>query len=152
MTDQSIIISHAPPAVDDLARLYVEAGFVTEINSAKLQQAIEGTARWYCARLEPEQPVLGTGRILTDWARYACVYDVIVAQVHQRRGIGTAIMQAILRDALQAGIDVVHLWPSKGKVPFYERLGFYTLSSEQPVMKLNKRLVSAEGVYQDNRS
>jgi len=43
-------------------------------------------------------------------------------------------MNGIIKECRELGIDSVDLWPSKGKVPFYEKLGFYALPSEQPHM------------------
>lgn len=47
-------------------------------------------------------------------------------------------MMAILHDLNSVGLDIIHLWPSKGKIAFYEHFGFMALSSEQPMMKYQK--------------
>lgn len=66
-------------------------------------------------------------------------------------GLGTHLMQRVIQDLLAYDIDTIHLWPTKGRVGFYERLGFRALSGEQPVMKLDRDLVNntLQGMYKD---
>ena len=82
--------------------------------------------------------MVAIGRCMTDWARYACIYDVIIRPDWQRQGIGSVLMRAILRDLVEADVSMFHLWPTKGKVPFYEGLGFRAASQEQPVMTIKQ--------------
>ncbi len=36
-------------------------------------------------------------------------------------------------------VDIIHLWPAKGMIAFYEQFGFVALSNEQPMMKYQKK-------------
>jgi len=115
--------------------MYRDAGWIDDPYTEKMNKAVESGSEWFVARDE-STALLGIGRIITDYARYAFIVDVIVLEGRRGKGIGTAIMNGIIKECRELGIDSVNLWPSKGKVPFYEKLGFYALPSEQPHMKL----------------
>lgn len=126
-----------PPSATELARLYKDAGWLEAPALEGMQRVLNHPSEWVVGR-NGEGRLLGMGRMLTDYARYAFLIDVIVERSYQGEGIGTAIVRALLAECESIGIDSVHLWPSKGLVPFYERLGFKALPAEQPHMKWEK--------------
>lgn len=71
---------------------------------------------------------LGVGRVIGDGARNFYLQDIYVHPDAQRRGVGTAIVDALLnwiRSTLPEGRTVtVALMAATGKEPFYERFGF----------------------------
>ena len=123
--------------------MYLAVEFIKEVDRERLDRAIRGTSRWWTGRCNTDGSMVAIGKCMTDWARYACIYDVIIRPDWQRQGIGTLLMRAILRDLVEADVSMFHLWPTKGKVPFYEGLGFRAASQEQPVMTIKKDDVRA---------
>ncbi len=140
MMHDNLIISNNPPSIDILAALYFDADWIKEADNTKLQHVIENTSRWWIAKDKTINQTFGMGRVLTDWGRCACIYDVIVFSNYQKKGIGSSIMVAILHDLNEVDIDIIHLWPAKGKIAFYERFGFAALSNEQPMMKYQRKI------------
>ncbi len=65
------------------------------------------------------QPI-GFGRAISDDAYQAAIYDVVVAPEFQRKGLGHAIMDAILSRLPPCNII---LYASPGKEGFYEKHG-----------------------------
>lgn len=65
--------------------------------------------------------LVGAGRAISDRTSYAAIFDVVVAPEYQRRGIGTRLMEHLIR-AAQAPNVILHSVP--GKEPFYAALGF----------------------------
>ena len=128
-------ITKNPPSLDTFAALYIDAGWIKKADKSKLKSIFKNTSRWWTAKEKATGQVIGMARILTDWRRYACIYDVIVSKKKRKRGVGTAIMKAMLHELAKAKIDIIHLWPTKGKIAFYRRIGFKVLSREQPMMK-----------------
>ncbi|MEH6544777.1 MAG: GNAT family N-acetyltransferase [Porticoccaceae bacterium] len=128
-------IERKPPLADELANMYQDAGWIDKPDSEKMFKAINSESEWFVAR-DSDSNLLGIGRFITDYARYAFIVDVIIKEQHRGKGVGTAIMNKIIAECRMLGIDSVNLWPSEGKVSFYERLGFYALPSSQPHMKL----------------
>ena len=78
--------------------------------------------------------LIGAGRILSDGVFHALIVDVIVLPAFQGRGVGTAIMQALLRECRDSRIHDVQLFCAAGKAPFYRRLGFRERNPEAPGM------------------
>jgi GNAT superfamily N-acetyltransferase len=109
---------------------------VFEIYYSEIERSWE--SEWFVAR-DSDSKALGVGRFISDYARYAFIVDVIVLEKHHGKGIGTALMNEIIMACRGLEVDSVNLWPSKGKVPFYEKLGFYALPSDQPHMKLGSK-------------
>jgi N-acetylglutamate synthase-like GNAT family acetyltransferase len=132
-------ITTEPPTADVIASLYLDAGWIKDVDLPKIEQIVANSSRWWVAIDNTTNLTIGVGRVLTDWSRCACIYDVIVFAKQQRKGIGTAIMQKILSDLNETDIDIIHLWPSKGMIPFYEGFGFEALSNEQPMMKYKRK-------------
>lgn len=131
-------ISNDPPTASELVALFIDAGFGKQPQEERLARAIQGTSRWWTVRDAETRDLVAVARCLTDWARYAAVYDVVVSRRRQRQGIGTALMRTLVRDLVEADIPTIHLWPTEGMIPFYEGLGFKALSSEHPVMVVKK--------------
>ena len=71
---------------------------------------------------------LGMGRVVGDGARNFYLQDVFIYPDAQRRGIGSAIVDALLnwiKSSIPAGrTATVGLMAATGKEPFYERFGF----------------------------
>lgn len=131
-------IDRETPSAVELSLLYKDAGWIEDPAPEKMEKALDHDSLWFVAR-NSDGAILGAGRIITDYARYAFIVDVIVLEACQGEGIGTRLMDAILTECHDLNIDSVNLWPSKGKVPFYERFGFYALPPDQPHMKWKGR-------------
>ncbi|MFD4670969.1 GNAT family N-acetyltransferase [Lentzea sp. NPDC058450] len=85
----------APPSVDDYLRLRQESGL-----SARTRQEAENgiNGAWASAiviHVESGDAV-GMGRVLSDGGWYFHVIDMAVLPDHQRKGIGDAILAALL--------------------------------------------------------
>jgi predicted N-acetyltransferase YhbS len=65
--------------------------------------------------------LVGAGRAISDRISYAAIFDVVVAPEYQRRGVGTEIVEQLIR-AAEAPNVILHSVP--GKEAFYARLGF----------------------------
>jgi GNAT superfamily N-acetyltransferase len=70
--------------------------------------------------------LVGMGRIVGDGALCFYIQDVIVAKSHRRRGVGTAVMEALMDFIADRAVKdtYVGLMSAVGKEPFYERFGF----------------------------
>jgi GNAT superfamily N-acetyltransferase len=72
----------------------------------------------------------GTGRlaafarVVTDGVFKALIFDVIVAPAFRGRGVGAALMDAVLAHPELRGVRHVELYCLPEMVPFYRRWGF----------------------------
>ena len=130
-----IEITQQPPSAQQLADFYIQANFISHPDAEKMQRVVDSGSEWFVARNKSLE-LVGIGRLITDYARYGFIIDVIVDKGAQGSGIGTAIMGKIIEKCHELQLDSVNLWPSKGKVSFYKKFGFVALGEDQPLMKL----------------
>jgi predicted N-acetyltransferase YhbS len=69
--------------------------------------------------------MVGFTRVISDRTYRATIWDVIVRPGHQGRGIGAALVQAVLNHPDLKTVTLFMLL-TKDQHPFYERLGFTT--------------------------
>jgi N-acetylglutamate synthase-like GNAT family acetyltransferase len=69
-----------------------------------------------------QNQLVGCGRTVDDGKYYCLIVDVIVAPTHQRRGIGTHIVQYLKQQSKDYLFCT--LTAAADKAPFYETLGF----------------------------
>ncbi|MEV6713131.1 GNAT family N-acetyltransferase [Lentzea sp. NPDC051208] len=84
-----------PPSVDDYLRLRKESG-LSERTREEAENGIDGA--WASASVIHVQSgeTAGMGRVLGDGGWYFVIIDMAVLPQHQRKGIGDAIMTALL--------------------------------------------------------
>ncbi|MFN2625413.1 MAG: GNAT family N-acetyltransferase [Mycobacteriales bacterium] len=114
----------APPPVADYLRLRREAG-LSPTTEEQARVALPGS--WAaCHVVSADGEVVGMGRVLGDGGWYFHVVDMAVLPAHQRRGIGDAILSALLdgiRAAAPPGAFVNLLADPPGR-RLYARHGF----------------------------
>lgn len=91
----------------------------------QMQQALNNSL-YTVSVVEGEQTV-GMGRLIGD-GMYYMIADIVVNPVFQKYGIGTNIMNMLLKYVEDktpvGGRSSIQLIAEKGKEPFYENLGF----------------------------
>jgi len=85
----------------------------------KLRRAFENSTA-VCFALDHNH-VIAAARALSDREYHATIYDVVVHPDYQRRGIGTRLMNELMR---QLPVWRVLLVADSEAAPFYTRLGF----------------------------
>lgn len=113
------------PPVEAYLRLRKESGLTPKTEA----QAVAGLpGSWAACHVVDEDTgeVVGMGRVLGDGGWYFHVVDMAVLPEHQRRGLGDAILQALLdriREVAPPGAWVNLLADPPGR-PLYARHGF----------------------------
>lgn len=123
MTPDYALVMQPPPLADYL-RLRAEAG----LSPRTEEQAAAGLGgAWAaCHVVHGSGEVVGMGRVLGDGGWYFHVIDMAVLPAHQRRGIGDAVLTALLgqiRAAAPPGAYVNLVADAPGR-RLYERHGF----------------------------
>lgn len=122
--DHTYRLEMKPPAVDDYLRLRRESG-LSERTRAEAENGVNGAwAACHVIHVESGE-VAGMGRVLSDGGWYFHIIDMAVLPHHQRKGIGDAIMTALLDhiDAHAPNAYVNLLADPPGR-RLYERHGF----------------------------
>jgi ribosomal protein S18 acetylase RimI-like enzyme len=115
----------AAPSVEDYLRLRIESGLSPK-TEAQAKAALPGS--WAACHVVHEDTgeVVGMGRLLGDGGWYSHVVDMAVLPEHRRRGLGDALLGALLdrvREAAPPGAYVNLLADPPGR-RLYARHGF----------------------------
>ena len=109
----------------EFCALHESVGFGS-LDEDQVADALRGSLVTY--KYVENDRTLGMGRVVGDGARNFYLQDVNIHPDAQRRGIGTAIVNALLnwiKSSIPAGRTVaVGLMAATGKEPFYEHFGF----------------------------
>jgi ribosomal protein S18 acetylase RimI-like enzyme len=127
----------ATPPVRDYLRLRQEAGLSPKTEE---QAAAALPGSWAACHVveEADDEIVGMGRLLGDGGWYFHVVDMAVLPRHQRRGLGDAVLSALLariRDLAPSGAYVNLLADPPGR-RLYERHGFTTTAPDSVGMAL----------------
>jgi GNAT superfamily N-acetyltransferase len=123
------------PTPDEYIDLTASVGWDTGSNVDGVPAAL--SASIYSVVAVDGTRAIGMARIVGDGAIYFYIQDVVVRPELQRRGVGTALMEAIMRylDAKAPAGASIGLFAADGKAPFYERWGFKPRAPGAPGMQ-----------------
>lgn len=68
--------------------------------------------------------MVGFARATGDRVFNATIWDMVVRPAYQGRGVGSLVMEELLKELDQAGIPLVTLYADPGTDGFYKRFGF----------------------------
>lgn len=118
-------LENGPPGLDDYLTLRARSG----LSRRRREQASAGLGGgWAAVRAvhEGTGSTVGMGRIIGDGGWYFHILDMAVLPEHQRRGLGDAMLRALLETVRRRAPDgafVTLLADAPGRV-LYERHGF----------------------------
>lgn len=115
----------AAPPVEDYLTLRREAGLSPKTRE-QAEAALPGGWSACHAVDRATGQVVGMGRVIGDGGWYFHVIDMAVLPLHQRRGLGDALLSALLTDVRSRapGDAYVNLLADPPGVRLYERHGF----------------------------
>ena len=119
--------------VDEYLKLRRSVGWrntAIEKTKAALQNSL------YSIVVEENESVVGMGRIVGDGGIYYYIQDVMVIPEKQHMGIGTTIMERLMRHINQVAEpgSFIALMSAEGRSKFYKRFGFSERESNAPGM------------------
>jgi ribosomal protein S18 acetylase RimI-like enzyme len=127
--------SQATPDIEALYALYQTTGWYDQnpIQIGKLAQAIGNSQLTISAYAGKK--LIGFGRVVTDGALHAMIYEMIVDPSFQRKGIGNTILQKLVEYCRKRDVRDIQLFCARGKRSFYEKLGFEARPDDAPGMQ-----------------
>ena len=78
--------------------------------------------------------LVGFGRATSDGVFRAVLWDVVVGNDYQGRGLGRRIVEALLQDPALQGVERTYLMTTNS-AGFYVQLGFTTVDSQLLMLK-----------------
>ncbi|MCK4766798.1 MAG: GNAT family N-acetyltransferase [Desulfobacula sp.] len=132
---QLIIKTIKSASMKDLILLYKEAGWWESSYDSQpefLNYIVKDSALFVGAFLGKK--LIGMGRALSDLASDAYIQDVTVKKAYRGQGIGTTIINDLIKRLRADGIDWIGLIAEKGSHGFYTRLGFHKMTDSVPLL------------------
>lgn len=102
---------------------------------AAVERSIAGS-RPYSVHVDEEQ--VAFARVVTDAATFAWICDVFVDQQHRGHGLGTWLVESILEDLADEGVQRFIL-ATKDAHEVYRRCGFVPLEGDDRWMEIDRR-------------
>lgn len=107
---------------EEVINLYEEAGWTAYTkNKDKLWQSITSSLKIYSIFVDNEFTAIA--RVLGDGITTILIQDIIVKQKYQNRGIGTALIKAILKDYKSVRQTILLCDNDKKLIDFYKKNG-----------------------------
>jgi GNAT superfamily N-acetyltransferase len=123
------------PTADQFWRLFQTTGWNDEYRLAPNELTAALQHSWYVVAVYEGEQLVGFGRMVSDLVMHAMIYDLIVAPGHQQQGIGTQILDRLVKRCREANIRDIQLFCALGKRAFYEKRGFKARPVDAPGMQ-----------------
>jgi|OpeIllAssembly_1097287.scaffolds.fasta_scaffold161435_3 GNAT superfamily N-acetyltransferase len=120
--------------VDDIVHLYKEGGWWKDTyTSTGIPTLIKGSLAFVIAIDNTTKKTIGMGRAISDGVSDAYIQDLIVLPSYREKGIGTQILQKLIKTCHSKGIHWIGLIAEPGSDPFYTTLGFTRMEHHIPM-------------------
>jgi GNAT superfamily N-acetyltransferase len=87
-----------------------------------------------------DDEIIGMGRAISDGVSDAYLQDVAVRKDMRGKGIGSALIRALIRRLKDSGIDWIGLIAERGSHHFYEKLGLFPMINAVPMLLTDNSL------------
>jgi GNAT superfamily N-acetyltransferase len=127
------LLTERPPTVAEYCKLRVGAG-LTPKDPIAAEAGLPRTLYGVCFEYRGE--AIGMGRVIGDGGVFFDVVDIAVMPDHQKKGLGKAIMDALMAYIRRTARPTawISLMAGPGVEEFYKRYGFITRGPERPGM------------------
>lgn len=137
---ENLVFKNEVPAVNQYFKLFETTGWNADyqLNKEELYQAVSNS--WYslCA-YDQNDELIGFGRLISDGVLYAFICDMIITPNYQRQGLGSTLLNKLIKHCKENEIRIVWLFSAGGKTDFYRKHGFVKRPSNAPGMQLSLR-------------
>ena len=117
-----------PDDASALTAIYDDYAWWADRDADSVRSALSETE--IAVGIEDGGDLVAAARVLTDFAYYATVFDVIVAADRREESFGEFLMAEIVEHPALQSVDGLSLLCRRGLVPFYESVGFERFEPE----------------------
>ena len=134
MVSLAVLSSPTPDQIHQIISLYRYEGWWSEETDdpERVSGIVTGSHLFIIALKEDE--IVGMGRAISDRTSDAYIQDVTVKKAYRGQGIGTTIINDLIKRLRADGIDWIGLIAEKGSHGFYTRLGFHKMPDSVPLL------------------
>lgn len=126
----------AIPTTDNYYDLFLTTGWNEEYHFTKndLEKAVKNS--WYTVSVYDFDKLIGFGRLIADGVHHALIVDLIVHPDFRNNGIGSQILDRLVKRCKEHSIRDIQLFAAKNRFGFYEKFGFMKRPFDSPGMQL----------------
>jgi len=121
-------------SIDGFWSLFESTGWNEEYRIVKEDLAKAVRNSWFEVAAYDGDHLVGYGRVVTDGVLHAMIYDLITDRDYRGAGIGSEVLERLVKECKRGGIRDVQLFCARGKREFYEKRGFHARSEDAPGM------------------
>ncbi|QYA40314.1 GNAT family N-acetyltransferase [Macrococcoides caseolyticum] len=110
--------------ITKLVEVYKSVGWMNH-NDDKVSIILKNSTHIVIAKLDNK--IIGFARALSDGVFNAAIYDVVVYQEYQRRGVAKMLLENLLIQF--ENLSCIHLISTTGNEAFYKKFGFKKLTT-----------------------
>ncbi len=126
------------PLMDKYWALFQTTGWNNQYCATPEELARALAKSWFLVAAYDGDQLVGFGRVVSDEALHAMIYDLIVIPAYQQQSLGTQILEMLVKKCLDTHIRDIQLFCAKGKQAFYEKRGFVARPADAPGMQYRK--------------
>jgi len=132
----SVIFDDKLPDVNKYWDLFRTTGWNEEYGFTihDLAEAIQNS--WYSISIYYKIELIGFGRVIADGIHHALIVDLIIHPDYQGKGLGSELLDRLVRKCRDNNIRDIQLFAAKDKYRFYEKHGFEKRPANAPGMQL----------------
>lgn len=115
-------VAESFPTNDEFNELFASVGWGSR-EDEKINKHRECSC--YAVKVYDDNEIVGMARVVGDGSYYT-VYDVVVKDSVQGRGVGRILMESVVKyyESIKDDDTYLYLGASEGKEGFYEKFGF----------------------------
>ena len=134
----TIRYSEQLPDKHEYFELFITTGWNVQYQASPEEVEQANRNSWLTVSAYDEEKLVGFGRVVTDFVLHAMIFDMIILPAYQGQGIGTMVLEKLVKRCKDHGIRDIQLFCAKGKRGFYEKNGFEVRAEDAPGMQLRK--------------
>jgi GNAT superfamily N-acetyltransferase len=127
-----------PAPVEQFMALFETTGWNRQYQATLVEFATILANSWLVISAYDGERLIGTGRVVTDGALHAMIFDMIINPDYQGQGIGSVILKMLVKRCLEANLRDIQLFCARGKRLFYEKHNFVARPEDAPGMQYKR--------------
>jgi ribosomal protein S18 acetylase RimI-like enzyme len=140
LNEQSFILINSinDAQTDQLLELCHQAWWAKERTRQELDVILENSL--FLVLIDSSnQKIIGFIRAVTDYARFAGIFDVMVDNTYQGKGLGKLLVEKLLEHPIISKVPLIELHCLDDKVDFYQKFGFEVDFGKLVPMRLKRK-------------
>ena len=136
MVSLAVLSNPTPDQIRQITSLYRHEGWWSKDKDTDDPDHVSGIiagSHLFIIAVKADE-IAGMGRAISDRVSDAYIQDVTVKEEYRGKGIGTIIINELIKRLRADGIDWIGLIAEKDSHGFYTRLGFHKMQNSVPLL------------------